>query len=495
MSKDISQPPAPQASSMIPKVMVELSKIATNPKQSKAFLVIFVLASGFLGYHFLNQTKKVDPLEAPKSDVADPKKVYKPLQDESYTQELAPPELTDASELKEIKKDKDPVENLNLPTLPVVADTVEEKKPTTPENVIAPPPQLIDNTNASEILPTNSSAALPEISNNSEEEASQKKRNQSAIMLLSGSTSSSTTPKKEEEAAYSLRPNLDRTLGRGKLIDAAIETAINTDFLGDVRAIITRDVYAESGKTILIPKGSRVHGNSTATTVGAYARINITWDRIDLSTGYSITINSKGVDGLGRVGVQGRLDGKVKEQIGGVLLSSAVSIIMAGAMDRLTKTSSSLVYEAPAIIYAVNTVYNDATIADPATKMTRMCDSAKSAVTNTSSTLYTQITGACAASAGGTVMDLYNKLIQYASAAGATTSSSSSSSGTSSSSTQTQTAITDAMSDFKDTMTKIVEQNEQKPTITLDQGTKIKIYVNKDYTFPVQAIRGTKLLQ
>lgn len=51
------------------------------------------------------------------------------------------------------------------------------------------------------------------------------------------------------------------------------------------------------------------------------------------------------------------------------------------------------------------------------------------------------------------------------------------------------------MSDFKDTMTKIVEQNEQKPTITLDQGTKIKIYVNKDYTFPVQAIRGTKLLQ
>lgn len=41
---------------------------------------------------------------------------------------------------------------------------------------------------------------------------------------------------------------MNLVLGCGKMLDTVIETAINTDFGGEIRAIITRDIYSEWGK-------------------------------------------------------------------------------------------------------------------------------------------------------------------------------------------------------------------------------------------------------
>lgn len=54
--------------------------------------------------------------------------------------------------------------------------------------------------------------------------------------------------------------NMHLILGRGKMLDVIIESTVNTDFGGEIRAIISRDVYSEWGRNILIPKGSRVLG-------------------------------------------------------------------------------------------------------------------------------------------------------------------------------------------------------------------------------------------
>ncbi|MDX5495271.1 MAG: TrbI/VirB10 family protein, partial [Wolbachia endosymbiont of Nomada marshamella] len=48
---------------------------------------------------------------------------------------------------------------------------------------------------------------------------------------------------------------------QGKIIDAVLETAINSDLQGMLRAMVSRDVYAETGDTVLIPKGSRLIGS------------------------------------------------------------------------------------------------------------------------------------------------------------------------------------------------------------------------------------------
>jgi len=54
--------------------------------------------------------------------------------------------------------------------------------------------------------------------------------------------------------------NLNYIVGEGKMIDAVLETAVNTDLKGKIRAIVSRDVYAESGNRVLVPKGSRLIG-------------------------------------------------------------------------------------------------------------------------------------------------------------------------------------------------------------------------------------------
>ena len=44
--------------------------------------------------------------------------------------------------------------------------------------------------------------------------------------------------------------------------------------------------------------------------------------------------------------------------------------------------------------------------------------------------------------------------------------------------------------DITDVAKELLEKQKFDPTITIDQGTLIKIYVNKDYKFPKAAIKN-----
>ncbi|MCZ6926005.1 MAG: hypothetical protein O7D30_12540 [Rickettsia endosymbiont of Ixodes persulcatus] len=90
---------------------------------------------------------------------------------------------------------------------------------------------------------------------------------------------------------------------------------------GEIRAIISRDVFSEKDKVILIPKGSKIFGKyATSTSSESYGRVSIIWDRIDLTSGYTIAFDSPAVDNLGRPGIQGRVDNKYKEQFANAVL-------------------------------------------------------------------------------------------------------------------------------------------------------------------------------
>ncbi len=495
MSQDSSNNQPKASSNTLPRVYAELSRIASNPKKSKVFILAFLIVSGFFAYRMFTQEDVKDTKK--KAEVVEqPKKVVTPPKDINYTQELTPPELAKITELKEIKKDEEGVkEQFNIPSVNTAVQIPEEI--TRPPDASSNPPIV-----SSPIATPQSGSAninIPKNELSDQEKQKKKKKQESAIMVVEG------TPKKSvetiaEEATYKLRQNIDRTLGRGKIIDAAIETAINTDFLSDIRAVVTRDVYSESGKVILIPKGSRVHGNASATIVGSTARINITWDRLDLPNGFFVNLASIGVDNLGRAGVQGRLDPKIKEQVSATILSSALNIVFAGAMDKLISSSSNntLIYDGANVIDAVNGVFNNATITNNYDKMLQMCNTAKNAVSNTTSNLYGEITSQCTSALSGAtdvtnVQNLYNNLIASANRSESTAASSETT--RSSTVTQTKTASIKAMTDFAKTIDDIVKKNTAQPNMTLDQGAQIKIYVNKDYVFPRTAIQSSRLLQ
>lgn len=132
--------------------------------------------------------------------------------------------------------------------------------------------------------------------------------------------------------------DLSRTISQGKIIAAVLENAINTDVQNQVRAIISRDIYSESGKNILIPKGSRVIGTYSSTASTTVARLDITWTRIIRSDGLNISISSTTADNLGRGGVEGDLDNKYTQIVKNAFLSSVVSIASAALVDKITDT-------------------------------------------------------------------------------------------------------------------------------------------------------------
>mgnify|MGYP006000017115 CR=1 FL=1 len=60
--------------------------------------------------------------------------------------------------------------------------------------------------------------------------------------------------------------NLKSTVMSGEFIHATLETAINSDLPGMVRAIVSRRVYGFVGHRVLIPRGSRLIGQYSSQT-------------------------------------------------------------------------------------------------------------------------------------------------------------------------------------------------------------------------------------
>lgn len=106
-----------------------------------------------------------------------------------------------------------------------------------------------------------------------------------------------------ESVNASALPHPDYTLSAGEFIPATLETAINSDLPGMVRALTARDVYALTGNRVLVPKGSRLIGQySSGNIAGAQTRVLISWTRVQLPNGIVVTLNSPSADSLGRAG-------------------------------------------------------------------------------------------------------------------------------------------------------------------------------------------------
>lgn len=130
--------------------------------------------------------------------------------------------------------------------------------------------------------------------------------------------------------------NLETIVLQGKLIDAVLETAVNSDLPGMVRAIVSYDVYAESNNRVLIPRGSRLIGQYNSEIRKGQARLFIIWNRLIRPDGIEIAINSGGVDPLGQAGIKGHVNNHFWQIFG---TSTLLSIIGAGSASFGTSPS------------------------------------------------------------------------------------------------------------------------------------------------------------
>jgi type IV secretory pathway VirB10-like protein len=147
---------------------------------------------------------------------------------------------------------------------------------------------------------------------------------------LTGTLPSETRPGGRQQVARIRAPLTPFEIKEGTTIPAQLETAVNTDVPGGVRARITRDVYdSRTQQHLLIPKGSVALGSVEGGAVVGQRRIAMVWDRLLLPDGRSIELGSQETkDGIGAGGVRGRVDKHAFRRFSGALM---VSLVGAGA--------------------------------------------------------------------------------------------------------------------------------------------------------------------
>lgn len=130
---------------------------------------------------------------------------------------------------------------------------------------------------------------------------------------------------------------LYRTLSAMKMIPAILITNISSDIGGKVIAQVEEDIFAEMGKAILIPKGSKVLGNYASNNkIGEY-RLNIAWNRILTPQGINIILtDAYGADLAGAMGLIGNLDSKYLDRYGIPFFLSTLSNGLILTLNNLT---------------------------------------------------------------------------------------------------------------------------------------------------------------
>ncbi|MQB34237.1 type IV secretion system protein VirB10 [Rhizobium rhizogenes] len=127
-----------------------------------------------------------------------------------------------------------------------------------------------------------------------------------------------------ETVTTSRNDRIDALIPQGSLIRGVLETAIQSDLPGMVRAVISTDVYSFDGRRILLPKGTMLTGEYKSGMARGQTRILIVWTRALRSDGTSVALGSYGTDDLGRSGLSGFVDKHYLERFGAAAMLSMV---------------------------------------------------------------------------------------------------------------------------------------------------------------------------
>ena len=123
-------------------------------------------------------------------------------------------------------------------------------------------------------------------------------------------------------AAASFDPKT--TVTQGTLIPAVLETAIDTDVPGYVRAVVSVDVRSFDGSRVLVPRSSRLIGQYKSGLQAGQKRAYVIWTRLIRPDGVSVNIASPAVGFSGETGLAGKVNTHFFERFGSAMLLSVV---------------------------------------------------------------------------------------------------------------------------------------------------------------------------
>lgn len=120
-------------------------------------------------------------------------------------------------------------------------------------------------------------------------------------------------------------PNM---LSAGSVIAASLITGLNSDLPGVVTAQVTENAYdSVTGRTLLIPQGSRLVGSYDSVVAFGQQRALVVWQRVILPDGSSVRIDNWPASDLqGYAGLADRIDRHTWQLLKGVALSTLLGV-------------------------------------------------------------------------------------------------------------------------------------------------------------------------
>ncbi|MCC7634842.1 TrbI/VirB10 family protein [Stenotrophomonas rhizophila] len=130
-------------------------------------------------------------------------------------------------------------------------------------------------------------------------------------------------PDVEDVSSASFIRSPDALLVRGTYLRCVLETRIITDLAGYTSCLLTEPVYSINGRSLLLPKGSKIYGAYGGGPKGE--RVEVIWDRITTPNGIDVAMSSPGIDQLGGAGHPGQYSAHWGSRIASALMISLIS--------------------------------------------------------------------------------------------------------------------------------------------------------------------------
>lgn len=133
--------------------------------------------------------------------------------------------------------------------------------------------------------------------------------------------------------------NRDFLLSAGTAMSCVLKTKIVTAYPAVVMCQLTKDVYSDDGKNLLIRGGALLTGEQTRVMQQGVARVFVNWSTVK-DGNKRVRIDALGADGLGAAGLPAWIDSHFWERFGGAIMLSFIDDALAAAASHASNSSS-----------------------------------------------------------------------------------------------------------------------------------------------------------
>lgn len=136
--------------------------------------------------------------------------------------------------------------------------------------------------------------------------------------------------------------NRSLTIPKGTLFLCSLKTRVISATSGFVGCQVTRNVFGDDGRVLLIERGSHMDGEYRIVSIRpGVTRIPVLWTRVRTPLGVSVDLDSPATGQLGESGLGGYVDNRWGERLGAALLLSLVDDAVRYAISGQSNTGES----------------------------------------------------------------------------------------------------------------------------------------------------------